>query len=58
MKTLNDGWLFKNKQVFYRPLLINAMIVNTELANGMKIDGFEDLLNPALQGKIAFAILQ
>lgn len=49
-----DG--FKNKAGVFTPAFADptVMIVNTELANGMKIDGFEDLLNPALKGKIAF----
>ena len=31
-----------------------VMIVNKDLKGDMKIDGFEDLLNPELKGKIAF----
>ena len=46
----------ENKAGVFTPAFADptVMIVNTELANGMKIDGFEDLLNPALKGKIAF----
>jgi iron(III) transport system substrate-binding protein len=32
-----------------------AIIVNTELSEGMKIEGYNDLLQPELKGKIAFA---
>lgn len=56
--TENDKMMdgFKNKAGVFTPAFADptVMIVNTELANGMKIDGFEDLLNPALKGKIAF----
>lgn len=56
--TENDKMMdgFKNKAGVFTPAFADptVMIVNTELANGMKIDSFEDLLNPALKGKIAF----
>lgn len=32
-----------------------CMIVNDNLAEGIKLEGWEDLLNPELKGKIAFA---
>ena len=31
------------------------IMINTNLAKNIKIEGYEDLLNPALKGKIAFA---
>ena len=33
----------------------SIIMVNTNLAGNIKIEGYEDLLNPALKGKIAFA---
>ncbi len=33
----------------------SVIMVNTNLAKNIKIEGYEDLLNPALKGKIAFA---
>ena len=33
----------------------SVIMVNTNLVGDMKIEGYEDLLNPALKGKIAFA---
>ena len=33
----------------------SVIMVNTNLAGDIKIEGYEDLLNPALKGKIAFA---
>ncbi len=33
----------------------SILMVNTNLAKNIKIEGYEDLLNPALKGKIAFA---
>ena len=33
----------------------SVIMVNTNLARNIKIEGYEDLLNPALKGKIAFA---
>ena len=33
----------------------SVIMVNTNLAGNIKIEGYEDLLNPALKGKIAFA---
>ena len=33
----------------------SILMVNTNLAGNIKIEGYEDLLNPALKGKIAFA---
>ena len=33
----------------------SVLMVNTNLSKNIKIEGYEDLLNPALKGKIAFA---
>ena len=33
----------------------SVLMVNTNLSGNIKIEGYEDLLNPALKGKIAFA---
>ena len=33
----------------------SILMINTNLAGNIKIEGYEDLLNPALKGKIAFA---
>lgn len=47
---------FRNKTGYFSPAFADptVMIVNKNLAGDMKIDSFEDLLNPALKGKIAF----
>lgn len=47
---------FKNKSGYFSPAFADptVMIVNKNLAGDIKIDSFEDLLNPALKGKIAF----
>ncbi len=49
-----DG--FKNKHGVFTPAFADptVLIVNNELKGNMKIDGFADLLNPELKGKIAF----
>ncbi len=36
-------------------LVPSVIMVNTKLAGNIKIEGYQDLLNPALKGKIAFA---
>ena len=48
---------FKNKEgTFTRFSAIpSILMVNTNLAGDIKIEGYEDLLNPALKGKIAAA---
>ena len=54
----NDNMMdaFKNKEGVFSPAFADptVMVVNTELKGDIKIDGFADLLNPALKGKIAF----
>jgi iron(III) transport system substrate-binding protein len=47
---------FKNKTGYFSAAFADptVMIVNTNLAGDMKLDSFDDLLNPALKGKIAF----
>lgn len=47
---------FKNKSGYFSPAFADptVMIVNTNLTAGIKIENFNDLLNPALKGKIAF----
>ena len=46
---------FKNTSGYYSPAFCDptVFIVNTELAGDMKIEGYADLLNPELKGKIA-----
>ena len=47
---------FKNTTGYFTPAFADptVMIVNKDLKGDMKIEGFEDLLNPELKGKIAF----
>ncbi len=47
---------FRNTSKTFTPAFSDptVMIVNKKLKGDMKIEGFEDLLNPALAGKIAF----
>ena len=47
---------FRNKTGYFTPAFADptVMIVNTDLKGDMTIDGFADLLNPELKGKIAF----
>jgi len=47
---------FRNKTGYFSPAFADptVMIVNSNLAGDMKIESFQDLLNPALKGKIAF----
>ncbi|MGM9529362.1 MAG: extracellular solute-binding protein [Phascolarctobacterium sp.] len=47
---------FRNTTGVFTPAFSDptVMIVNKNLKGNMKIEGFEDLLNPALKGKIAF----
>ena len=47
---------FRNNTGYFTPAFADptVMIVNKDLKGDMKIEGFEDLLNPELKGKIAF----
>lgn len=47
---------FRNTTGYFTPAFADptVLIVNTDLIGDIKIEGFEDLLNPALKGKIAF----
>ena len=47
---------FRNTTGMFTPAFSDptVMIVNKQLKGDMKIEGFEDLLNPQLKGKIAF----
>lgn len=36
-------------------IIPSVLMINTNLIGDIKVDGYEDLLNPALKGKIAFA---
>ena len=47
---------FRNTTGYFTPAFADptVMIVNKDLKGDMKIDGFEELLNPELKGKIAF----
>ncbi|MFU0828938.1 MAG: Iron ABC transporter substrate-binding protein [Lachnoclostridium sp.] len=49
-----DG--FQNKTGYFSPAFSDppVLIVNTNLKGDIEINGFEDLLNPELKGKIAF----
>ena len=56
----NDGNVidaYKNKCGFITGNVLDGsvLIVNTDLIGDIKIEGYEDLLNPALKGKIATA---
>ncbi|MBO5565434.1 MAG: extracellular solute-binding protein [Lachnospiraceae bacterium] len=52
----DENMLYKNTSGYFSNAFCDptVFIVNNELAEGMKIEGFEDLLNPALKGKIAY----
>lgn len=52
----NMGDAFKNKTGYFSPCFADptVFIVNKDLIGNIKIEGFKDLLNPALKGKIAF----
>lgn len=47
---------FQNTTGYFSPAFSDppVLIVNTDLKGDMEINGFEDLLNPELKGKIAF----
>lgn len=53
-ENMMDG--FKNKTGYFSPAFADptVFIVNKNLTEDIKIEGFEDLLNPKLKGKIAF----
>ncbi|MEA4821094.1 MAG: extracellular solute-binding protein [Erysipelotrichales bacterium] len=48
---------FKSQDAFVTNYVLDGrvLIVNKDLAGGIKIEGYSDLLNPALKGKIASA---
>ncbi len=54
----NDKMLekFQNDTGYFTPAFVDptVMIVNTDLTKGMRLEGFKDLLNPELKGKISF----
>lgn len=54
----NDNMLdkFKNDTGYFTPAFVDptVMIVNTDLAGSIRLEGFKDLLNPELKGKISF----
>jgi iron(III) transport system substrate-binding protein len=47
---------FKNKTGYFSPAFADptVFIVNKDIIGDIKVEGFEDLLNPELKGKIAF----
>ncbi len=47
---------FRNTTGYFTPAFADptVLIVNTDLIGDIKLEGFEDLLNPELKGKIAF----
>lgn len=53
-ENMMDG--FQNTSGYFTPAFADptVMIVNKNLIGDIKIEGFEDLLNPELKGKIAF----
>ncbi|MCY1713755.1 extracellular solute-binding protein [Caproiciproducens galactitolivorans] len=46
----------KNKMGYFSPCVADGtvILVNKDIIGDIKVEGFEDLLNPALKGKIAF----
>lgn len=44
----NEGMITRNNVIPF------CLLVNTNLISDIKVEGYEDLLNPALKGKIAF----
>lgn len=53
-ENMMDG--FKNKSGYFSPAFADptVFIINKDLIGNIKVEGFEDLLNPELKGKIAF----
>ena len=47
---------FRNTTGYFTPAFADptVLIINTDLIGDIKLEGFEDLLNPELKGKIAF----
>lgn len=47
---------FRNKSGYFTPAFADptVMVINTNLQGDIKIEGYEDLLNPELKGRIAF----
>lgn len=59
-QTVNEQYLadeFKNREgnLTRATVIPSILMINTDLVGDVKIDGYEDLLNPALKGKIAYA---
>lgn len=52
----NMGDAFKNKSGYFSPAFADptVIIVNNNLTGDIKVESFNDLLNPALKGRIAF----
>ena len=52
-----DNAIYKNTDGFITrfTMVPSVIMVNSNLIGGIKINGYEDLLNPELKGKIAFA---
>lgn len=52
----DEHMLYKNASGYFSNAFCDptVFIVNNELAEGIEIEGFEDLLNPELKGKIAY----
>jgi len=48
--------IHRNKTGYFSPVLADGtvILVNTDVIGNIKVEGFADLLNPALKGKIAF----
>lgn len=53
---VNMGEAFRNKSGYFSPAFADptVIIVNKNLIGDIKVESFNDLLNPALKGKIAF----
>lgn len=53
-KNMDDG--HQNKEGYFTPTVADGtvILVNTDIIGNIKVEGWNDLLNPALKGKIAF----
>ncbi|MGH4120512.1 extracellular solute-binding protein [Clostridium sp.] len=54
-KDVFDDYKNKDGQITRFTVIPSVIMINTKLIGDIKVEGFEDLLNPALKGKIANA---
>lgn len=54
-KDVFDDYNNKDGLITRFTVIPSVIMINTKLIGDIKVEGFEDLLNPALKGKIAFA---